>query len=83
MHRRPRNPLDDLPDVRDGLTRVERVILYVLWETQRERGDRNVPTAMLYGRVVERIDMPSICSSSPRRANGAIIRSRPNRDSCG
>ncbi len=43
--------------MRDGLTRVERVILYVLWETQRERGDRNVPTAMLYGRVVERIDI--------------------------
>ncbi len=58
MPRRPRsNPLDDLPDVRDGLTRKERVILYVLWETQRERGDRNVPTAMLYGRVVERIDI--------------------------
>ncbi len=57
MPRRPRSSLDDLPDVRDGLTRVERIILYVLWETQRERGDRNVPTAMLYGRVVERIDI--------------------------
>ncbi len=48
---------DRLPDVRDGLTRLERVILFVLAETQRERGGRDVPTAMLYGRVVERIDV--------------------------
>jgi hypothetical protein len=27
--------------------------LYVLHEVQRERGDRNVPTAMLWGRVCE------------------------------
>lgn len=44
---------DGLPDVRDGLTRQERVVLYVLHETQKERGDRNVPTAMLWGRVCE------------------------------
>jgi len=44
---------DTLPDVRDGLTRAERVVLYVLHETQKERGDRNVPTAMLWGRVCE------------------------------
>jgi hypothetical protein len=42
-----------LPDVRDGLTREERVVLYVLHETQKERGGRNVPTAMLWGRVCE------------------------------
>lgn len=42
-----------LPDVRDGLTRVERVILYELYKTQKELGDRNVPSAMLYGRVIE------------------------------
>lgn len=48
---------DNLPDVRDGLTRLERVVLYVLHETQRERGGRNVPTAMLYGRVVEHINI--------------------------
>ena len=46
-------PLDDIPEVRDGLTRKERVVLTVLAETQRERGDRSVPTAMLYGRVVD------------------------------
>ena len=44
---------DALPDVRDGLTREQRVVLYVLEQTQRERGDRNVPTAMLWGRVCE------------------------------
>lgn len=49
--------LDDIPDVRDGLTRKERVVLFVLHEAQKERGGRNVPTAMLYGRVVEHVDM--------------------------
>jgi hypothetical protein len=48
---------DRLPDVRDGLTRLERIVLYVLSEAQRERGGAYVPTAMLYGRVVERIDV--------------------------
>jgi hypothetical protein len=43
----------ELPDVRDGLTRKERVVLYVLHQAQKERGDRNVPTAMLCGRVCE------------------------------
>ena len=43
----------DLPDVRDGLTRKERVVLYVLHQAQKERGGRNVPTAMLWGRVCE------------------------------
>jgi len=50
-------PYDVLPDIRDGLTRAERVVLYVLHQTQKERGDRNVPTAMLWGRVCEHIDM--------------------------
>jgi hypothetical protein len=46
---------DAVPDVRDGLTREERVVLYVLRQTQKERGDRNVPTAMLWGRVCEHL----------------------------
>jgi len=46
-------PYDKIPDVRDGLTREERVVLYVLNETQKERGGRNVPTVMLWGRVCE------------------------------
>ena len=44
---------DLLPDVRDGLTREERIVLYVLHETQKERGGRDVPTTMLWGRVCE------------------------------
>jgi len=50
---RGRHAIDKIPDVRDGLTREERIVLYVLHETQKERGDRNVPTAMLWGRVCE------------------------------
>ncbi len=49
--------LDRTPDVRDGLTRVERVILWQLHEAQKEREGRNVPTAMLYGRVVEHVSI--------------------------
>lgn len=49
--------LDTIPDARDGLTRTERIVLYVLHQTQKERGGRNVPTAMLYGRVLEYVDM--------------------------
>ena len=49
--------LEVIPDARDGLTRTERIILYVLNETQRELKGRNVPTAMLYGRVLEYVDM--------------------------
>jgi len=49
--------LDRLPDVRDGLSRKERVVLYCIHQLQKERGGRNVPTAMLYGRVVEHVDM--------------------------
>lgn len=52
-----RRPLDALPDARDGLTRAERVVLWQLSETQRELKGRSVPTAMLYGRVVEHIDL--------------------------
>ena len=44
---------DEIPDVRDGLTRRERIVLTVLYQVQKERGDRNVPTAMLWGRVCE------------------------------
>ena len=52
-----RDPREDVPDIRDGLTRRERVVLWCLSELQKERGDRHVPTAMLYGSVVEYIDM--------------------------
>ncbi|MFO7527582.1 MAG: hypothetical protein R6W86_02080 [Marinobacter sp.] len=49
--------LETVPDVRDGLTRTERIILYVLNETQRELNGRNVPTVMLYGRVLEYVNI--------------------------
>ncbi len=48
---------DNLPDVRDGLTRRERIVLICLDEIQKERGGRDVPTAMLYGRVVEHVNI--------------------------
>jgi len=49
--------LDRIPDVRDGLTRVERVILVCLQKAQEERRGRMVSTAMLYGRVVEHVNI--------------------------
>jgi hypothetical protein len=52
-----RDARDDLPDVRDGLTRRERIVLWCLSELQKARENRHVPTAMLYGSVVEYIDM--------------------------
>ncbi|XXT21581.1 hypothetical protein WME94_08470 [Sorangium sp. So ce429] len=52
-----RSPFDDLPDVRDGLTRAERIIVWQLSELEKEFNGRNVPTATLYGRVVEHIDL--------------------------
>lgn len=53
----PSREFDNLPDVRDGLTRKERIVLYCLHELQKELGGRNAPTAMLYGRVIEHVDM--------------------------
>ncbi|MFT3930855.1 MAG: hypothetical protein QM709_11250 [Spongiibacteraceae bacterium] len=52
-----RNNYDNIPDVRDGLNRKERAILYCLQQAQQEMGGRNVPTIMLYGRVVELVDI--------------------------
>ena len=49
--------LENLHDVRDGLTRKERIVLYYLHQLQKERNGRNAPTAMLYGRVVEYVNM--------------------------
>ena len=53
-------PSDDyanLPDVRDGLTRKQRVVLYVLDQARKELGREFVPTVMLYGRVIEHVNM--------------------------
>ena len=53
----PHDPHDSVPDVRDGLTHHERVVLWCLKALQEERRGRHVPTAMLYGSVVEHVDM--------------------------
>ena len=54
--RRPPRPAE-LPDVRDGLTRTERIVLTTLNELTKEREGRSVPTMELYGRVVEKVDL--------------------------
>ncbi len=54
MWPRPMSEAEDLlPDIRDGLTRRERVVLHALGELKMERGDRYVPTTLLWGRVCE------------------------------
>ena len=65
--RPPRSVADTsgLPDARDGLTRLERVILWQLREATKERNanrregtdEVSVPSAMLYGRVVEHVNV--------------------------
>lgn len=52
-----RDPRDELPDARDGLTRLERIVLWQLREAQNELGRDSVPTALLYGRVIEHVDV--------------------------
>lgn len=48
-----------LPDARDGLTRLQRIILHELNNAQKEPWlqGRTVPTPLLYGRVVEHLDV--------------------------
>ncbi|MCB1739093.1 MAG: hypothetical protein KDK91_01885, partial [Gammaproteobacteria bacterium] len=53
----PSNPFDAIPDARDGLTRVQRLLLLELWHVQRELDRETVPSAMLYGRLLEHIDL--------------------------
>jgi hypothetical protein len=51
------DPHSDLPDGRDGLTQRERIVLQCLHALQQGGWGRNVPTGMLYGSVVEHVDM--------------------------
>jgi hypothetical protein len=51
------NPRAYLPDIRDGLTHPERIVLKCLYDLQQERGGRHVPAGILYGTVVEYVDM--------------------------
>jgi hypothetical protein len=48
---------DKLPDVRDGLTRRQRVVLWQLRRSQQDLGRESIPTALLYGRVVEHLSI--------------------------
>ncbi len=50
-------PPTNFPDIRDGLSRKERIVLYCIEQIQQERNGRNVPTVMLYGRVVEHVNI--------------------------
>ena len=50
-----RRPEDSIPDVRDGLTRIQRIVLWELDRARRELGRELVPTVMLYGRVCEHV----------------------------
>ena len=52
-----RDPREPLPDIRDGLTHRERIVLQCLYDLQQERGGRHVPTGMLYGTVGEYVEM--------------------------
>lgn len=52
-----RAPHEELPDLRDGLTRLERVILHELALAEREAQGRSVSAALLYGRVVEHLNV--------------------------
>lgn len=70
------DPRDRIADVRDGLTRLERVILLVLAECERERGGRDVPTAMLYGRVVERLGGDGVSVEELTSTLKRLVRSR-------
>ena len=47
----------NLPDVRDGLTHRERIVLWCLHELRMEHGDGQIPTGMLYGSVFEHVNM--------------------------
>jgi hypothetical protein len=57
MATRRRRAVPELPDVRDGLTRTERLVLAALAGLQRERGGRSVPSVELWGRVVEQLNL--------------------------
>jgi hypothetical protein len=55
--RTPTNTRTELPDVRDGLTRLERVVLVTLQQLTKERSGRHVSAFELYGRVVEQVNV--------------------------
>lgn len=54
---RTRRTRTELPDVRDGLTRLERAVLVTLQQLTAEKKGRHVSVLELYGRVVEEFDV--------------------------
>jgi hypothetical protein len=69
-----RSLYDELPDVRDGLTRIQRLVLFELHKAQKETGREFVPTVMLYGRVVEHLSI----SEAELQSVLASLGTRPN-----
>jgi len=55
-----RDPRDYLPDVRDGLTHRERIVLQCLYDLQQERGGRSIPTSRF-----SQPDRRRLCQISP------------------
>lgn len=55
--KRTRTDPVELPDVRDGLTRLERITLVTLQQLTAERDGRHVSAMELYGRVVEQVNV--------------------------
>jgi len=47
----------EFSDVRDGLSRKQRVIIHCLHILEAEKPGCNISTCMLYGRVFEHIDI--------------------------
>lgn len=43
-----------IPDVRDGLTRLERAVLLCLHDLQEQENNRSVPTILLWGELIDR-----------------------------
>jgi len=43
-----------IPDVRDGLTRLERAVLLCLHDLQEKENNRSVPTILLWGELIDR-----------------------------
>lgn len=49
------NDTEWIPDIRDGLNRLQRIVVLELHKARVELGRELVPTALLYGRVVEHV----------------------------
>lgn len=48
------DPNDYIPDVRDGLTRIERGVIKYIYDLQRVNEGRKVPTILLWGELIDR-----------------------------